>query len=156
MSVKKNFGKKLLLPLVLLLLLCACGGGGGKSAEFDPAATADALLESEAFSEVLTPIDQDIACTLYGIDEDTVTGSAIYGSTGATAEEIAVFTFADADGAAAGKAALETRISEQKIALENYQPAELVKLDAVLMEQRGNSVLMVVAADREAAEAALT
>ena len=155
--MKKAFQRKLLPPMILLLLLCACGGdGGGKTAEFDPAATANALLASEAFSESLVSIDQDIACMLYGIDEDTVTGSAVYGSTGATAEEIAVFAFADADGAAAGKAALETRISEQKIALESYQPAELVKLDAALIEQRGNSVLMVVAADQEAAKAAFS
>lgn len=146
---------KCLLPLTLALLLCACGSGSGNVEPFDPAAAAGSLLSSQAFSEPLESIDQDVACMLYGIDESTVTDSAVYGSTGATAEEIAVFTFSDADGAAAGKAALETRVADQKSVLESYQPAEIVKLDAARVEQRGNSVLLVVASDSEAAAAAL-
>ena len=146
---------QLLIPLALALLLCACGGSGGAPEPFDPAAASGALLDSGAFSETLESLDQDIACMLYGIDESTVTGCAVYGSTGATAEEIAVFTFSDAGGAAAGKAALETRVADQKSVLESYQPAEIVKLDAARIEQRGNSVLLVVANDSEAAAAAL-
>ena len=146
---------KFLVPLTLALLLCACGGGSGGAEPFDPAGAADALLDSQAFSEPLESIDQDIACMLYGIDESTVTGSAVYGSTGATAEEIAVFTFTDDAGAAAGKTALETRVADQKSVLESYQPAEIVKLDAARVEQRGNSVILVVANDSEAAAAAV-
>ena len=155
MNTARHLRRVLPLGLALALLLCACGGGGEK-APFDPAATADALLESGAFSETLEAIDQDVACILYGIDESTVTGGAVYGSTGATAEEIAVFTLSDAAGAAAAKTALENRVTDQKAALESYLPAEIVKLDAALIEQRGNSVLMVVASDIEAAEQALT
>ena len=92
---------------------------------------------------------------LYGIDESTVTGSAVYGSTGATAEEVAVFTLTDETAAQAAKTALETRVADQKTARESYLPAEIVKLDAAIIEQRGSSVLMVVAADAEAAQNAL-
>ena len=88
------------LAAALVLALSACGGG--ETAEpFDPAATASALLESGAFSEALEPLDQSVACMLYGIDESTVTGCAVYGSTGATAEEIAVLTLADEEAAQA-------------------------------------------------------
>ena len=140
------------LAAALVLVLCACGGA---AEPFDPASTAGALLDSGAFSENLEQLDQDVACMLYGIDEATVTGSAVYGSTGATAEELAVFTLTDEAAAQAAKTALETRVADQKAVLESYQPAEIVKLDAAIVEQRGSSVLMVVAADAEAAQAAL-
>ena len=140
------------LAAALVLVLCACGGA---EEPFDPASTAGALLDSGAFSENLEQLDQDVACMLYGIDEATVTGSAVYGSTGATAEELAVFTLTDEAAAQAAKTALETRVADQKAVLESYQPAEIVKLDAAIVEQRGSSVLMVVAADAEAAQAAL-
>lgn len=141
------------LAAALALVLCACGGGAAEP--FDPASTASALLDSGAFSENLEQLDQDVACMLYGIDESTVTGSAVYGSTGATAEELAVFTLTDEAAAQTAKTALETRVADQKAVLESYQPAEIVKLDAAIVEQRGSSVLMVVAADAEAAQAAL-
>ena len=151
---KKNLGAAIAaLAAAMTLVLCACGGGAAEP--FDPASTASALLDSGAFSENLEQLDQDVACMLYGIDESTVTGSAVYGSTGATAEEIAVFTLTDETAAQAAKTALETRVSDQKTALESYLPAEIVKLDAAIIEQRGSSVLMVVAADAEAAQNAL-
>lgn len=151
---KKNLGAAIAaLAAAMTLVLCACGGGAAEP--FDPASTASALLDSGAFSENLEQLDQDVACMLYGIDESTVTGSAVYGSTGATAEEIAVFTLTDETAAQAAKTALETRVADQKTALESYLPAEIVKLDAAIIEQRGSSVLMVVAADAEAAQNAL-
>lgn len=39
--------------------------------------------------------------------------------------------------------------------LESYQPDEVSKLDSAIVEQRGNSVLLAVAADAEKARAAL-
>lgn len=153
---KKNLGAAIAaLAAAMTLVLCACGGGSGAAEPFDPSSTASALLDSGAFSENLEQLDQDVACMLYGIDESTVTGSAVYGSTGATAEEIAVFTLTDETAAQAAKTALETRVADQKTALESYLPAEIVKLDAAIIEQRGSSVLMVVAADAEAAQNAL-
>lgn len=143
------------LAAALALALCACGGGGGDAVPFDPAAVSDSLLESGAFSERLEAIDQDVACLLYGIDASTVTGSAVYGSTGATAEEIAVFTLSSAEAAEAARDALETRIADQRAAYESYIPAEVPKLDAAILELRGSSVLMVVASDAAAAQAAL-
>ena len=152
---KKNLGAAIAaLAAAITLVLCACGGSSAAE-PFDPASTASALLDSGAFSENLEQLDQDVACMLYGIDESTVTGSAVYGSTGATAEEIAVFTLTDETAAQAAKTALETRVADQKTALESYLPAEIVKLDAAIIEQRGSSVLMVVAADAEAAQAVL-
>ena len=146
-----------LLPaaLTLCLALTACGGGGGDSQtaeEFDPAATAQALLDSGAFEDSLDTIDTDTAA---GLDASTITDGTVYTSLSAGAEEIAVLVLSDADAAAAAMDALEERVADQRAALESYQPDEVTKLDNAILEQRGNSVLLAVAADAEAARTAI-
>lgn len=141
--------KKLLCALLgfaLLLSLSACGGKEEEVAPFSPN-DATALLESGAFSEVLESIDTDIACALYGIDETTVTEAAVYGSTGTTAEELAIFILTDDEAAQAALTALGYRVEDRKAAMASYLPGEVPKLEKAVLEQRGNSVLLVVASD---------
>ena len=141
---------------LLGLALTACGGGGAVGqTPYDPETAAQALLDSGAFSDALDTVDQDTAAALYGIDADTITGSAVYTSLSAGAEEIAVLVLTDEDAAAAALDGLEARVADQKAVLESYQPDEVSKLDSAIVEQRGNSVLLAVAADAEKARAAL-
>ena len=141
--------KKLLLALLsvsLLLSLAACGGKEEEKTPFSPDDAAT-LLESGAFSEVLEAIDADIACALYGIDETTVTGAAVYGSTGTTAEELAIFVLAGEESAQAALTALGYRVEDRAAAMASYLPNEVPKLENAILEQRGNTVLLVVASD---------
>lgn len=150
--MKQNIIRLIPAILTLCLTLTACGGGNGNTASgYDPASTAQALLDSGAFSETLSQLDQDTAATLYGLDPESITDCAVYGSLSAGAEELAVIALKDEDTAAAALAGLEQRIDDQKAALENYQPEEVTKLDNAILEQNGNTVLMVVAADNQAA-----
>ena len=146
-----------LLPaaLALCLTLTACGGGGGAQAEFDPDAAAQALLDSGAFDDTLDTVDASVAAALYGVDEGDITDCAVYTSLSAGAEEIAVLVMADADSAAAALEGLEKRVADQRAALESYQPDQVAKLDAAILEQRGSSVLLAVCADADAARAAI-
>jgi len=139
--------------LWLCLALSACGGKA--PAPFTPGEDAEALLQSGAFSEALVEIDQDVACLLYGIDENTVTACAVYGSTGTTAEELAIFTLQDADGAEAALKALTQRVEDRRDEMEDYIPGEVSKLDKAVVERREASVLMVVASDYAPVEAFL-
>lgn len=129
----------------LCLSLAACGSE--EKAVFDPA-DAQALLSAEgAFTEALEEIDRDTACALYGIDETTVTSCAVYGSTGATAEELAIFVLTDETAADAARTALSYRVEDRREELADYLPNETTKLDNAILEQRGATVLLVVAAD---------
>lgn len=139
--------------LALCLVLTACGS---KTAEetgsgYDPASTAQALMDSGAFSEALSQLDLDTAAALYGLDPESITDCAVYGSLSAGAEELAVIALKDKDAASTALAALEKRIDDQKAALKDYQPEEVTKLDNAILEQNGNTVLMVVAADNQPA-----
>ena len=153
----RNLMVRLLVPALLLgTLLTACGGGQSAAKPYDPASTAKALLDSTAFSEPLEAMRLDLVCgPLYDIDADNVTDSAVYTSLTAGAEEIAVLTLKDEDTAKTALEALKTRVSDQTEALKDYQPEEVAKLDKAIVEQKGNSVLLVVAADADAAQEVL-
>lgn len=130
---------------ILCIALAACGGK--EAAPFDPENDAKALMDtSGVFSGALTEIDQATACALYGMDESTVTASAVYGST-TSAEELAIFTFSDETAAQAAGELLGYRVEDRKDELENYLPDELPKLDKAVVEVRKNSALLVIAAD---------
>lgn len=134
-------------------LLACLAGCAGKSEPFDPAETTRALLdEPGVFSETLEEMDRDIFLALYDLEEDTLTAGAVYGSTGATAEEVAVFVFADEDAAEAALGKLQERLEDQRESNVDYRPDEMPKLDAARIQRRGASVLYLVAADREKAD----
>ena len=146
--------KKCLSIFVSALLALSLAGCGGQDAPrpFDPESDAQALTEAQGvFSAPMTTIDSDVACALYGIDEDTVTGCAAYGATATSAEELALFTFDSEDSAQAAVKLLQTRITDRTEELENYLPDELPKLEKARVEQRGTSALLLVCADYDAA-----
>ncbi|HIY21132.1 MAG TPA: DUF4358 domain-containing protein [Candidatus Flavonifractor merdigallinarum] len=154
----RNLVTRLLVPALLLgALLTACGGGSDSASKpYDPAATAQALLDSTAFSQPLDAMSLDLVCgPLYNIDANNVTDSAVYTSLTAGAEEIAVLTLKDEDTAKQAMEALRDRVSEQTEALKDYQPEEVGKLDKAILDQKGNSVLLVVANDADAAQKVL-
>lgn len=141
--------KRACAALCALLLLLAAPACGGKTAQapFDPEVAPRMLLDSGAFSESLAPIGQDVACSLYGIDGPAVSAAAVYGSTGATAEELAVFVFGDEEGAKAAFAALQGRVEDRTEEMRDYLPGERPKLEGAVVERRETSVLLVIAAD---------
>lgn len=154
--------KKLLPLLCLTLLLTSCGGQAPASspapADCSTEEAAQALLTSKAFSEQLELLDADIAVALYGL-EVTPTDCAAYLSTGATAEECTFLLFEKEEDALAATQRFQLRLEEQTMALTNYQPAELPKLeDAVhgyCAHKDGFLTYLVVAADPAAAQDAV-
>ena len=142
--------------LALALTLTACGGGGGQEKPYETSAV-QAMADAGAFSEEL---DADTAFALYGLADcglsrEDLTDCAVLRSAGATCEEGAVLVFSGEKQAGEAKKALDSYVSGQISANETYRPAEIPKLESALVEQKSNSVLLVVAADLEAAQSAL-
>lgn len=142
--------------LVSVLLLAACAGCAKTEPEpsFAPLETVQALLDSGAFSETLEELDPTLLFSLSGEAED-YEGSVLYYSTGATSEAAAVIATRDASQAAEAEKVLEAWVENQIEAVRNYQPAEVEKLEHAIIETRGNTVLLAVAADWEKAQAAV-
>lgn len=147
--------KKLLSVLLsgaLVLSLAACGG----EKDFDPTAVFHDLMETPGvFTSGLEEVDQATACALYGIDEATVTGSAVYMANATSAEEVAIFTLNSEEAAQAAAKQLGYRVDDRAEELKSYLPDEAPKLEGAMVETRGSSVLLLVCSDYAAAKKVL-
>lgn len=138
----------------LLLSLAACGEKA--PAAFDPVKDVQTLLDTNrVFAETLEAVDQATACALYGIDEATVTASAVYMANATSAEEVAIFTLADEAATLAAATQLGYRIDDRIDELTSYLPGEVPKLEEAVVETRGNSVLLLVCSDYDGAKKVL-
>jgi len=138
--------RSVFLAAGLCLVLAACGGKG--EAPFDPQGEGvQTLLASAAFSEALTEIDGETACLRYGVDYATVTDSVVYGSTGATAEELAVLSFGSEEEAQDALKAVQLWLEDRREEMADYLPGESAKLDGAVAQTRGASLVLAVAAD---------
>ena len=142
---------------LLLLPLAACGGAEEK-AGFDPEITL--LADAGAFSEELEELDGDTAFTLYGLgnsglEREDLTAAKVLRSAGATCEEGAVLVFTSGDQAQTAVQALGDYVQKQIDSNRDYRPQELPKLESAVIQQRENTVLLLVAGDLEAAQGVL-
>lgn len=130
-------------------------GGQEKSAQKD-GKQADAgvigkkLAEALAFEDELTLADEDMAGMLYGID--AAVQSSVYISSGATAEEIAVFEFETEEDCKEAVSLAEQRIEDQKEAFASYVPKEVKRLDGAVVKQYGRFLAVCVCDDGRKAE----
>lgn len=130
-------------------------GGQEKSAQKD-GKQADAgvigkkLAEDLAFEDELTLADEDMAGMLYGID--AAVQSSVYISSGATAEEIAVFEFETEEDCKEAVSLAEQRIEDQKEAFASYVPKEVKRLDGAVVKQYGRFLAVCVCDDGRKAE----
>ena len=142
---------------VCLLALCAalltgCGGPTEGAKAYDPAAAAQALLDAKE----LEVLDADLAGSYLGLSSEPEE-AVVYTSLEGGYEELAVLRMADAEAAAAALEAVQAHVSDRREseAETQYKPEDLPKLEKALTEQAGNTVLLVVCADYDAAQKAL-
>ena len=87
---------------------------------------------------------------LYGVSN--AKEAVVYISSGATAEEIALFSFETQEEAKQAEELAEARIREQRESFESYVPEEVKKLDNAVILQSGNEVAVCVADGKAAKE----
>lgn len=140
--MKKTIKRVLCLMLCALTISAFAGCSGSETKELDIEKLSNDLLEQVEFKDTLTKIDSDMISKLYSIDyaEDEI----VYVSTGATAEEIALFKLKDSSDAQKAYDAVNKRLDYQKNSYELYIPEEMVKLDAAIVELYGNYVIFCV------------
>lgn len=136
-----------LTAALMLFTLISCGGGETNES-VDLAALAQILLADGSFDDALAQIDDDTVTMLYGIDN--AAEQVVYIGSGATPEEIALFSFATAAEAEAGFALAQMRIADQKEAFSDYNAWEMPKLDEAVVKQYGTYVVLCVSGDGRA------
>ena len=148
------------LALTVVLGLAACGGKENNAPPLYNTLYVKAMAEAGAFSEELEELDADTAFLLYkladyGLAREDLKECAVQRSAGATCEEGAVLVFTSADKAKTAKGALEDYVQSQIDANTDYRPAEIPKLEGALVDVRGETLLLVVANDLDAAKEAV-
>lgn len=136
--------------LALLLTLTACGGSDSQPQK-SAAEIADAIYSTQTFQDTLNAIDADMLGHYYRIDAADLTDSKVYVSGSfSTAEEIAVFQASSSDAVENIKKAIDTRLEDLKLALENYFPGEMTKINDPVLITKGTTVVLVLADDTAA------
>lgn len=146
----------ILLSLTLVFSLAACGGKGNKSdeagntdANIDVNTLADAIKNGGDFKDNLAPVDKSIGLTrvLSNVDESMVEEAAFYTNSSSSAEEIIVIKTTSADYVKVMTAAFDVRISNQKVACNDYLPDEIPKLENALKYTNGKYAILVISND---------
>jgi hypothetical protein len=142
------------IALLLTAVLLFSGGCASKktSPKLDPAAAADKLVSSVKFTDEMSPVDKTTALKLYGLDQSAVSDVKAYESTGATAEEIAVFEVKDEAAQEKVKKAAQRRIEDQRAGFRDYQPKEMTKLKNPVLVTSGNYVFLCICDDNAAVQ----
>ncbi|QUH30571.1 DUF4358 domain-containing protein [Vallitalea guaymasensis] len=143
----KRFICILLTMTIGLFTLVGCGGKD-KDITIDISALAGDLTSKIEFQDDLTKIEGNSIESIYQIDY--AVSSEVYVSSGATAEEVAVFELKDETEADNAYKAAGERIDAQKQAFESYVPEEMEKLDNAVVKKVGKYVIVCVANDNTA------
>lgn len=139
----KTFKRISAFFLIAVMLISCCGcSQKNESVNIDIDALANELLVKAEFEDELSSVDDSIIKMLYNVDD--FVNAQLYISSGATAEEIAVFEFDGAEAASEGLKKAEERIAEQRDDFESYVPKEIKKLDSAVVKQAGKYVIVCV------------
>lgn len=149
--------RKILALLTAALALAVMAGGCSSRGEkdIDPAEAAAAIVEQVDMKDNLMEAKGDVALAYYAMDNKVKSYSVYVSSSGATAEEVAVLRVGSAGDADHAKQIIQTRVDTQSAMFENYQPGEMVKLGAPVIETRGNVVYLVICDDPQQAKDAI-
>lgn len=146
--------KIFLLTLLLLLLvgLMACNSVSADLSNVSAAKMADSVKESITFVDDMFNIKNDMVPDFYNLPDGVTELKVFMSSSGATAEELAIFKCDNAETAEAVVKACEKRIEALKEKFEDYIPDELIKIENAVIEKRDVFVMFVCADSTEQAE----
>lgn len=147
--------KNLIMFLALTLLVSVFAACGSNEPQFAPDEAALVLFEEGTFTDLLSPVDAEIAQSLYALGELEITACSMYCSTGATAEEIAIFQCADAETAGQVELAAKARLASQADIYASYAPEAIPEIENAVLRVRGCYVACVVSGDAALASSIL-
>lgn len=147
--MKKVIAIMLSLCLTLVMLT---GCSGAKTLTVSTGELADKLAAEVGFTDQMSKVEDRTFFALYNVEKSTVLQAAVYMSTGATAEEIAVIKAVDTNSVAAIEQAMKERVESQKTGFENYVPTELDKLSKPVIKIVGDTIILCISDHNDKAE----
>lgn len=142
----------MLLPVFFVVIMALPGCSNRSTNEdiiLNVTECADKLRKTIAFQDTLTAVSEKMIATIYRIPAGDIVQQEVYLSTGATAEEIAVFEAVDLEAAQKIEMAVRQRIADQKTSFQDYLPAELPKLEDPFVLVKGKYVILCISGHNE-------
>lgn len=110
------------------------------------------LIAKQEPDDEMMLLDSELIRSNYDtISEDLYESAVCYLSSGATANEVAIFTCKDAESASLVEAELSKRVDSRTKSYEDYNPEEAQKLKNAIIAKNGKYAVLVVTADNEEA-----
>ena len=118
-----------------------------------PAEITGKIMDTLTFEDEMMEISSDIIERQYDVDMSTVASASVYVvSSGALADEVAVFRANSEADVAAIQAALEARVQTVMDRFVDYLPDEVPKIEGAIVKTDGLYALMVIHDDAAEAE----
>ena len=141
------------LSVILAVLLCfsltACAAGSSER-NLDINALAEELSKLDCFGGDIFQLGESVIPNFIQVADGVK--AVVYTSSGATADEIALFEAPDEKTAGEQLKIAENHIAERTAAYASYMPDEVTKLEDAIVRQEGCYVILCVAGDYEAAQ----
>lgn len=130
-----------MLLALLIPVLASCGQNTQPYTTGD----AQALLDADVFDGDMVKVES-FPSTLYGMDSEDVADCVSFraANTAASYDEVTVFVLTDAEAAATVRNALLDRVKSQIANAKVYCPAAVPRLEAAVVDQVDNTVLLAV------------
>ncbi len=107
-------------------------------------ALAKKLIDNIQFEDTLKKASPNSIFATFAIDPKLLTNGVVYGGSGITAEEIAVFELKNKNSAKQITSLLEKHIKEKREAYKGYIPKELIKLKKPVIKSKDNIVVLCI------------
>lgn len=146
----KKFILYLVLGIILSITIILLFTDHDKDIKIDIKELASDIIENVEFEDELNEVNEQIARKLYNIDN--ALNEIVYVSSGATAEEIAIFEFETKDDCKKAVNKAKTRIEEQKASFKDYMPKEVKKLDNAIILNKNNYLIICVTNNQKGVE----
>ena len=144
--------KRIIYLFACCLVICSlagCAGNGDDEADMpDVHSLADMLMQNVKFEDSVEEVSSETALRYYGIDSVQVQDM----STGATAEELAVFQASSTVDAQGILADMKKRRDSQLQMYLDYKSSETARLDDAVLYVHDTFVVYMVSDDSETAQ----
>lgn len=134
-----------LLSVIFCALITACG----KKDEIDPSELAEKLNNDVKYSEQLTPLTKEAAAKYLFLNPGEYDDIKAYISTEAVADEFVIVKTSAVSGV---KDKLNAHAQALKTKYKDYRPDEVAKIESSVIEIYGNTLTLIIAPDKDAAE----
>ena len=132
----------IIILIIVIIVEIAVFTTNNKNITIDINELSKDIIENIKFEDELNKVNNETASKLYEINNFTY--QAVYMSSGATAEEIAIFEFENKEECKIALEKANKRINEQKQNFKEYMPKEMKKLENAIIKNKDKYLIVCI------------